>query len=128
VLVARRKRRATAPPSTCGAEWRTCAAWPLAFEPIGFQEPCLAAEADPFERAVHGHVAVVGMGVHAMDAMPVDQPRDHGAERLGRHAPAACWVIWRDVVGGRWAPSPSSVWKAAIGVRRRLWRKTNLSR
>ena len=45
-------------------------------------------EAEPFEQAVDSNVAVVGLGIDAMDVVLLEQPRDHGAERLRRQAGA----------------------------------------
>jgi hypothetical protein len=60
----------------------------LALEPVGFDEASLAAEAQAFEQPVDGEVAVVGLGVDAIDVVLLEQPRDHGAERLCRQAAA----------------------------------------
>ena len=66
---------------------------PLVLEPVGFDQPRLAPEAEPFEEPMDGHVAVVSLGVDAVDVVLVEQPRANGAERLCRQAAASCALV-----------------------------------
>ena len=75
---------------------------PLALEPVGLDEACLATETQPFKKAVDGEVSVVGLGKDAMEARVLEQPAHHGAERLVAN-PLPC------VAGAKVTPT-SAVW------------------
>ena len=47
---------------------------PLAFEPVGLDEACLAPEAEPLEEAMDREVSIVGLGKDAVHAMLLEQP------------------------------------------------------
>jgi hypothetical protein len=75
---------------------------PLALEPVGLDKARLATEPQAFEEPVDGYVAVVGLGLDAMDTVLLEQLADHGRERLGRQpGPLLRWCERDADLGGR---------------------------